>query len=158
MSTTYRLPLRDKGHSRPFLPLATTTRGQFGMISKEGVLTHCRLVRPFKCSHTLESHNCPEEFIYGISWHEVFFFGSESYQSFLWEPQILSDGMNILSNFKFICEFSIVSSIASIVSLNCKKRKKVTIKFLLIMITFEVCQERNHSNFIPYFCGSRAGV
>ena len=67
MNTTYRLPLRDKGNSRPFLPLATTTMEQFGMISKEGVLTHCRLVRPFKCSHTLESHNCPEEFIYGIS-------------------------------------------------------------------------------------------
>ena len=67
MSTTYRLPLRDKGNSRPFLPLATTTREQFGMISKEGVLTHCRLVRPFKCSHTLDSRNCPEEFIYGIS-------------------------------------------------------------------------------------------
>ena len=67
MSTTYRLPLGDKGNSWPFFPLATTTREQFGIISKEGVLTHCCLVRQFKCSHTLESQNCPEEFIYGIS-------------------------------------------------------------------------------------------
>lgn len=68
MSTMYRLPLRDKGNSWPFLPLAATTREQLRIISKEGVSTHCRLVRLFNCSHTPESQNCPEEFIYGISW------------------------------------------------------------------------------------------
>lgn len=55
----YRLPLRDEGNSWPSLPLGTITRERLGMISKAGVLTHCRLVRPFKCSHTLESQNCP---------------------------------------------------------------------------------------------------
>lgn len=51
--------------SDPLFPLEPPK----GTTGQDDFLTHTTcLVRPFKCMHILQSQNCPEEFIYDISW------------------------------------------------------------------------------------------